>query len=214
MIIQKGLDNMPRIAVEQPYTDIQQALKDNGYQADMLKRKEKTSRYDVLVVRNLESYDNVQFEGSIVEASGRTIYEIVEEVEERLQRAGKIKGEPDAAKSETSNRFFAGLISGAAVGSAVALLLAPKSGKELQTTLKDKLASSNTDGNESEKLSQVKEKATDLVKQVKEKATEATTQVKQKVSGSSKEEQNTETEKETNSSPPEEKSNSPKRNPL
>ena len=200
---------MPKIAVEQPFTDIQQALKDSGFQADMLNQKTNAAHYDVVVVRNLESYDDVHFEGSLVEASGRTIYEVVKEVEKRLQRAGKIKGEPAAlpaaVKNEGGSRFLAGFISGVAIGSVVALFVAPKSGKELQVTLKDKLASNNSDGNESNTLSQVKEKATDLAKAAKEKATEATTQVKEKVSGSSKEDQ--ETVKETNSSSAEKKQN-------
>ncbi|TWT14302.1 YkuS family protein [Planomicrobium sp. CPCC 101079] len=188
---------MPRIAVEHPFTDIQQALKESGYQADMLEQKSKAARYDVLVVRSLESYDGVQFKGSLVETSGRTIYEIVEEVKERLQRAGKINGEPAPAKRKPNGRYFTGLLSGAAIGSAVALLLTPKSGKELQVTLKEKLASGNADGTESGTWSQVKEKATDLVSAAKEQATKVTAQVKEKVSGSSNEEQKTDSQKES-----------------
>ncbi|WKA59288.1 YkuS family protein [Planococcus shenhongbingii] len=198
---------MPKIAVEHPFTDIQLALEKRGYQADMFDQKEKASQYDVLVVRNSESYDHLSFQGSLVEVSGRTVNEIVDEVEERLQRAGKIPGEPDAAKSKAGSGFFAGLLSGAAIGSAVALLLAPKSGKELQVTVKEKLASRNSESDGSGKLSQVKEKAADLANQAKEKATEATTQVKEKVSGSSKEEQKTETVKETDSASSEDKKN-------
>ncbi|MGK7377571.1 YkuS family protein [Planococcus sp. 1R117A] len=190
---------MPRIAVEHPFTDIQLALGKRGYQADMLDQKEKAAKYDVLVVRNSESYDHLRFKGSLVEVSGSTVNEIVDEVEERLQRAGKIPGQPDAAKSESGSGFFAGLLSGAAIGSVVALLLAPKSGKELQVTVKEKLASSNSSGDGSGKLSQVKEKATDLANQAKEKATEATTQVKEKVSSSSKDPQGTETSRDSSS---------------
>lgn len=192
---------MPRIAVEHPFTDIQLALSKKGYQADIFDQKAKAGQYDVIVVRNMESYDYLRFKGSLVEVSGRTVNEIVDEVEERLQRAGKIPGKPDAAKSESGSGFFAGLLSGAIIGSAAALLFAPKSGKEMQVTVKEKLASKNSGEDESGKLSQVKEKATDLVNTAKEKATEATAQVKEKVSGSSKEEQ------ETNSSSSEEKKN-------
>lgn len=192
---------MPRIAVEHPFTDIQLALSKKGYQADMFDQKEKAGKYDVIVVRNMESYDYLRFKGSLVEVSGRTVNEVVDEVEERLQRAGKIPGQPGAAKSESGNGFFAGLLSGAIIGSAAALLFAPKSGKEMQVTVKEKLASKNSGEDENGKLSQVKEKATDLANTAKEKATEATAQVKEKVSGSSKEEQ------ETNSSSSEEKKN-------
>lgn len=175
---------MPRIAVEHPFTDIQQALQKKGYQAEMINQKTDAIRYDVIVVRNSDSYDYLSFEGSLVEVSGNSVKQIVAEVEERLQRAGKIAGEPDAAKGGSSGGFFAGLLSGAAIGSVLALLLAPKSGKELQTTVKDKLASSNSESDGSGKLSQVKEKATEIASQAKEKATEATNQVKEKVSSS------------------------------
>lgn len=175
---------MSKIAVEQPFTDIQQALRKSGYQADMIDQREKGLTYDILVVRNLESYDDLRFNGSIIEVSGRTINEIVDEVEERLMRAGKIQGRADAEKSRSGSGFFTGFISGAVIGSAAALLMAPKSGKDMQITVKEKLASSDT-GSSSEKsgkLDQVKEKAAGFASQAKEKATDATNQVKEKVS--------------------------------
>lgn len=182
--------NMSKIAVEQPFTDIQQALRRKGYNADMIDQKEKGTNYDILVVRNLESYDEFRFMGSIIEVTGRTVGEVVDEVEERLMRAGKIQGVANAEKSSSGGGFFTGLISGAVIGSAAALLLAPKSGKEMQTAVKEKLASSESDsaGDKSGKLSQVKEKAAGLATQAKEKATQATNQVKEKVS-STKEDQ-------------------------
>lgn len=190
---------MPRIAVEHPFTDIQKALQKKGYQADMVNQKTDAIRYDVIVVRNSDSYDYLSFEGSLVEVSGSSVKEIVAEVEERLQRAGKISGQPNAAKGKSGGGFFAGLLSGAAIGSTLALLMAPKSGKELQVTVKDKLASSNSSSDGSGKIAQVKEKATELASQAKEKAADATNQVKEKVS-SSKEGDNSKTTTSTTNS--------------
>lgn len=175
---------MAKIAVEQPFTDIQQALRTRGYKATMIDQDAQATNYDIVVVRNIGGFDNHRFEGSLVEVSGRTLGEILDEVEERLQRAGKIQGKANAEKSDSGGGFFAGLISGAVIGSAAAFLFAPKSGKEMQTTVKEKLSSSDSssDNGGSGKLSQVKEKATGFANQAKEKATQATNQVKEKVS--------------------------------
>jgi gas vesicle protein len=184
---------MSKIAVEQPYLDIQQALRRKGYNADMIDQREKGAPYDVLVVRNLESYDEFRFKGSIIEVTGRTVNEVVDEVEERLMRAGKIQGQAKAEKTSSGGGFFTGFLSGAVIGSAAALLLAPKSGKEMQTSVKEKLASSDSGSStvKSGKLAQVKEKAADLATQAKEKATVATNQVKEKVSSTKENQEKT-----------------------
>lgn len=216
---------MAKIAVEQPFTDIQQALRTRGYKAKMIDQDAQATNFDVVVVRNIGGFNNSSFQGSIVEVSGRTVGQIIDEVEERLQRAGKIQGKANAEKSDSGGGFFAGLISGAVIGSAAAFLLAPKSGKEMQSTVKDKLSSSNSDSSNSGggKMDQVKEKASGLanqvkekvssgnsdssnngggkMSQVKEKATGLANQVKEKVS-SSKDDQDSGTQNETTTSVP------------
>ncbi|WKA59130.1 YkuS family protein [Planococcus shenhongbingii] len=161
---------MVKIAVEHPFTDVQRALKKKGYQADMVKRTIEAIDYDAIVVRNQNVFAGSRIEGSLVETRGRSINEIVEEVEERLQRAGKIAGTANAAKSSSSGSFTSGVITGALVGAAAALLAAPKSGKELQSTVKEKISGGNSD--DTGKLDQAKEKALQLTGQLKEKAME------------------------------------------
>jgi gas vesicle protein len=182
---------MVKIAVEQPFTDVRRALKKKGYQADMVKQVTDAIGYDAIVVRNQNAFAGSQIEGSLIETRGRSVNEIVAEVEERLQRAGKIAGTAYAEKSGSGSGFTAGIITGAVVGAAAALLLAPKSGKEMQVLVKEKIPSGNSDG--SGKLSQVKEKAADLAEQAKEKATGLTEQAKEKV-GAAKEQKSTDSQ--------------------
>lgn len=196
---------MTKIAVEHPFTDVRQTLKKKGYQTDMIHQTTNPAAYDVLVVRDRTVYGDSRVTGSLIETSGLSVSEIVEEVEERLQRAGKIPGTADAEKSGSGSGvgFAAGIISGTLLGAAAALLLAPKSGKEMQHTLKEKLPSGNSNGDSSGKLDQVKEKATDLTGQLQERAETAKKQVKEEIS-SAKEQQGTDNdndnEKETASS--------------
>ncbi|RLQ84926.1 YkuS family protein [Planomicrobium sp. Y74] len=171
---------MVRIAVEHPFTDVRRALKKKGYQAEMVKQTADAAGYDVLVARKQNTFTGSDAEGSVVETSGRSVNEIIEEVEERLQRAGKIAGHADATKGSSGGRFTTGVVTGALVGAAAALLLTPKSGKEMQSAVKEKISSGNSGEDGNEKLKQVKEKAGEVANQAKEKATEVTNQVKEK----------------------------------
>ena len=171
---------MVRVAVEHPFKDVRRALKKKGYEAEMVKQTADAAGYDILVARNQNTFIGSNVEGSVVETSGLSVNEIVEEVEERLQRAGKIPGNANAAKSSSGSGFTTGVVTGALVGAAAALLLTPKSGKEMQSTVKEKISSGNSDEDENRKLNQVKEKATETANQVKEKVTDATKQVKEK----------------------------------
>lgn len=169
---------MVKIAVEYPFMDIRQALQKKGYQTDMVEQEADAAEYDVIVVRNQDALNDTLIRGSLVETSGRSVNEIVEEVEERLQRAGKIPGTAEAEKSSSGGGFKSGLLTGAVVGAAAALLMTPKSGKEMQNLVKEKIPSGNSDGEGT--LSQVKEKAAETASQVKEKAAETASQVKDK----------------------------------
>lgn len=173
---------MVKIAVEYPFQDIRQALQNKGYQTDMVEQENDASVYDVIVVRDQRALNASSIKGSLVETRGRSVNEIVKEVEERLQRAGKIPGTAKAAKNSSGSGsgggFMSGVFVGALVGAATALLTTPKSGKELQGMVKEKIPSGDSEGGGT--MSQVKEKAAEVTSQVKEKATETTSQVKDK----------------------------------
>lgn len=175
---------MVKIAVEYPFQDIRQALQNKGYQTDMVEQENDASVYDVIVVRDQRALNASSIKGSLVETRGRSVNEVVNEVEERLQRAGKIPGTAKAAKSSSGSGsgsgggFMSGVFVGVLVGAATALLTTPKSGKELQGMVKEKIPSGDSDSGGT--MSQVKEKAAEVTSQVKEKATETTSQVKDK----------------------------------
>lgn len=169
---------MIKIAVEHPYKDVRSALKKKGYQTEMVKQITDTN-YDVFVVRNQSMFTGSDIEGSLVETRGRTVDEIIDEVEERLQRAGKIAGNANASKSSSGGSFTKGVVTGAIVGATAALLFTPKSGKEMQHVLNEQAANGNSNGDQTGKLNQVKEKAAELAEQAKEKATDITNQVKE-----------------------------------
>ncbi|TWT07680.1 hypothetical protein FQV26_07650 [Planococcus sp. CPCC 101016] len=172
---------MVKIAVEHPFTDVRSAFKKKGYQADMIKQATDAIGYDAVVVQNQNVFAGSQIEGSLVETRGRSVNEIVEEVEERLQRVGKIPGTADAAKSSSGGSFKKGVVTGALIGAAAALIFTPKSGKEMQHVLKEKVSSGTSDENKNTQINQIKEKVTDVVTQAKEQTTKVTDQVKEKI---------------------------------
>lgn len=177
---------MVKIAVEHPFTSVREALEKKGYQADMLEDKSDSTDYDVIVVRDQEDLADYHMSVSLVEAKGRTLYEIVEEVEERLVRGGKIQApQPTEAERKESSGggggFLAGAATGAVIGAAAGLLFAPKSGKELQETVKEKVASSKDQDGESsggamdqvkDKANQLKDKTSGITEKAKGKADE------------------------------------------
>ncbi|MGB6407542.1 MAG: YkuS family protein [Planococcus donghaensis] len=176
---------MAKVAVEHPFTSVREALEKKGYQADMLEDKADSTDYDVIVVRDQEDLADYHMSVSLVEAKGRTLYEIVEEVEERLVRGGKIQdpqsSETDRKESGGGGGFLAGAATGALIGAAAGLLLAPKSGKELQEIVKEKavtLKEENAEGSGGaidqvkERANQLKEKTNDIKETAKGKADE------------------------------------------
>ncbi|MBT2569871.1 YkuS family protein [Planococcus sp. ISL-110] len=177
---------MVKIAVEHPFTSVREALEKKGYQTDMLDDKADSTDYDVIVVRDQEDLADYHMSVSLVEAKGRTLYEIVEEVEERLVRGGKIQA-PQPTETERKESgggaggFLAGAATGAVIGAAAGLLFAPKSGKELQEIVKEKAASAKEHDDEEsggamdqvkEKANQLKDKTSDITEKAKEKADE------------------------------------------
>lgn len=180
---------MVKIAVEEPFVSVKNALEQKGYKAEMLTDKTDSMDYDCVVVRDQEDLADFHMNVPLVDARGRTLQEIVEEVEERLVRTGKI----DQPLSQTggkggvgSSAFIKGAATGAIIGAAAGLLLTPKSGKEMQAVVKDKTSGSSqklsdTAGKTKEKLSGTVDQVKDKVGQVKEKASGATDATKGKV---------------------------------
>ncbi|OED33522.1 YkuS family protein [Planococcus maritimus] len=166
---------MVKIAVEHPFTSVRDALVQKGYRAEMLEKKTDATDYDVVVVRDQEDLTDFHMSVSLVEARGRTLFEIVEEVEERLVRQGKIQPPTPMAPENDSESggggsFVAGAVTGALIGAAAGLLLAPKSGKELQEQVKTKTADSSEKVNTS--IEQAKVKADELKTKREEKKEE------------------------------------------
>lgn len=167
---------MVKVAVEEPFVSVKDALEKKGYNAEMLKDKTDAVDYDCVVVRDQESLSDFHMNVPLVEAHGRTLYEIVEEVEERLVRSGKIPASHVYEdESNGGGGFIKGAVTGAIVGAAAGLLLTPKSGKEMQAVLKEKSAGSK------EKLSGTVEQVKGKVDTVKDKTSGVTDKAKGKV---------------------------------
>lgn len=166
---------MVKIAVEEPFTSVKEALQKRGYEAEMLDDKTESMDYDCVVVRDKEDLADFHMNVPLVEAKGRTLEEIVDEVEERLIRIGKLPA--PASGGVTGSAFLKGAATGAIVGAAAGLLLTPKSGKEMQAVVKEKTSGTK------DKLGGVTEKAKGTLGQAKEKTSGVTSTVKEKVKG-------------------------------
>ncbi|MGI2328066.1 YkuS family protein [Planococcus sp. YIM B11945] len=186
---------MVKIAVEQPFVSVKEALETRGYTVDMLDQKSDAVDYDCVVVRDKEDLADFHMNVPLVEAKGRTLFDIVEEVEERLVRAGKIAVPLSTIPKSGSGAFAKGIVTGAVIGAAAGLLLTPKSGKEMQETVKGKSGDLTTKVKDT--VGQVKEKASGITDKVKgsggegeeksggvaDKVKDAFGQVKEKTSG-------------------------------
>ena len=178
---------MVKIAVEEPFVSVKEALVKKGYKAEMLDDKTDSVDYDCVVVRDQEDLADFHMNVPLVEAKGRTLQEIVDEVEERLVRSGKIaKPLSQTNGGSGGSAFIKGAATGAIIGAAAGLLLTPKSGKEMQAAVKEKTSgstqkASDTAAKTKEKLSGTVEQVKEKVGQVKEKATDATDKTKGKV---------------------------------
>lgn len=160
---------MVKIAVEQPFTSVKDALEKKGYKAEMLDQKTDSKFYDCIVVRDKEDLADFHMNVPLVEAKGRTLYDIIEEVEERLVRSGKISAPASGQEKGGLSPFLKGAATGAVIGAAAGLLLTPKSGKEMQGTVKEKASGT---------FEQVKGKTGDLSSKVKDTTGGVTEKVK------------------------------------
>ncbi|SDJ82176.1 YkuS family protein [Sediminibacillus albus] len=144
---------MIKIAVEQPFEDVKNQLNKKGYQAEMLERKVDAPDYQVVVVRDLEDLTDIHMNVPIVSARGRSVKEIVAEVEERLQRVGVID---QTSGGGSGKQFVNGLALGSIVGATIGFMLAPSSGKQTRDNL-------------NQKIKQTKEQTMNMTNKVKEK---------------------------------------------
>ena len=77
---------MAKIAVEQPFDDIKQALEENGHQVDMFARDEELEGYDMGVIRSLNDSNVSNFKFPVVSVEGNSVQDIVDDIEKRLHR--------------------------------------------------------------------------------------------------------------------------------
>ncbi|ALC80891.1 MULTISPECIES: YkuS family protein [Bacillus] len=78
-----------KIGIEESLSDVENALKEKGYDVITLKAMEDAKGCDCCVVTGLDSnmlgVSNVVIEGSVIEASGLTADEICQIVEQKIQ---------------------------------------------------------------------------------------------------------------------------------
>lgn len=77
---------MAKIAVEQPYEDIQKALEEKGHQVTMFVNNDDIKGCDVGVVRHINEFNEGPSDVPFVIADGKSVNEVVQEVEGRLNR--------------------------------------------------------------------------------------------------------------------------------
>ncbi|TLS36085.1 YkuS family protein [Pseudalkalibacillus caeni] len=161
---------MAKVAVEEPLTDVHQQLLEKGFKAKMFRNEEKLKKVDCCVVRGKEDLlDDRNLKNTpIVEARGRSVHEIVSEVQQHIdrQQSGKDYGKKQAAKGLTT-----GLVTGTVIGATAGLLFAPKSGKEMRKDIAD--VSKQAKEKTTEVASTVKEKSSSMKNTVSEKTQDA-----------------------------------------
>ncbi|SFE59537.1 YkuS family protein [Alteribacillus iranensis] len=171
---------MARIAIEQPFTDVRDELSRIGFEAEMLLNKTDAPDYDCVVVRGIEDLTDMRMNTPLVEAKGRTVHDIIEEVKDKLERTGEIREAPPSGKVSKIAKFassgssktgessgksmVSGMLVGTALGVVTGFLLAPKSGKELRQQM-------------NEKAGQTKEQATVMTNKVRERSAATTSNV-------------------------------------
>lgn len=77
---------MAKIAVENPFDDVKQALEEKGHEVKMFESDEGLKGYDAGVVRALSDVNIDQFDFPVVSVEGRSVDDIVRDVEKKLNR--------------------------------------------------------------------------------------------------------------------------------
>jgi hypothetical protein len=79
---------MARIGVEQSLSNVQQALRDKGYDVVELKQESDAQGCDFCVITGMDSdvmgMQDTSIQGSVIEANGLTAEEVCRQVEERI----------------------------------------------------------------------------------------------------------------------------------
>ena len=75
-----------KIAVENPLNEVRQALEEKGYDVSMFTNNEDMQGCDVGVVRTMTEMSAEQFDFPIVSMEGMSVDDVVEDVEQRLNR--------------------------------------------------------------------------------------------------------------------------------
>lgn len=77
---------MARIAVENPFDDVKVALEEKGHEVKLFENDENLNGFDIGVVRAISDVNVDQFNFPVVSIHGMSVQDVVNEVEQRLQR--------------------------------------------------------------------------------------------------------------------------------
>jgi len=77
---------MAKIAVENAFDDVKAALEEKGHDVKMFESDEDLNGYDIGVVRAISDVNVDQFDFPVVGIHGLSVQNVVDEVEQRLQR--------------------------------------------------------------------------------------------------------------------------------
>lgn len=77
---------MAKVAVENPFDDVKVALEEKGHEVKMFESDENLNGYDIGVVRAISDVNVEQFDFPVVSIHGMSVQDVVNEVEQRLQR--------------------------------------------------------------------------------------------------------------------------------
>ncbi|WP_432362371.1 YkuS family protein [Sporosarcina sp. UB5] len=72
-----------KIAVEQPYEDVMNALLAKGYEAKMFQTNEDVTGYDLGIVRAINEGDTHEFNFPVITMKGMSIDEVVQAVDKK-----------------------------------------------------------------------------------------------------------------------------------
>ncbi|MEJ8306717.1 YkuS family protein [Saccharibacillus sacchari] len=75
---------MAKIAVEQPFADVKEALEEKGYEVELFESDENISGFDLGVVRALNDGNTDQFDFPVISIEGLSINDVVARVEQSL----------------------------------------------------------------------------------------------------------------------------------
>ncbi|CAM4364635.1 YkuS family protein [Saccharibacillus endophyticus] len=75
---------MAKIAVEQPFADVKEALEEKGYEVQLFESDENISGFDLGVVRALNDGNTDQFDFPVISIEGLSINDVVARVEQSL----------------------------------------------------------------------------------------------------------------------------------